>query len=201
MSPPVDHLTTPHHATPPSVLELIVADGRRIAVAPGLDADADADADADGDTLRRLLAVLERTPCSAGRRRPRVSRHRPARPAGQGMGMVRTSTVVRRSRRPGQPIRPARFTPNRSGGRGMTGADAVAGRSDAAGMKVGQAFQPSRKPKNRHQGRNDCHNWGEHCHSAVKDCHWAAPLQCALPARRVQVPGAGSPGGPSWRGS
>lgn len=38
----------------PSRIELVLADGRRIAVAPGFDA----------DTLRRLLAVLEATPCS-----------------------------------------------------------------------------------------------------------------------------------------
>jgi hypothetical protein len=40
--------------SPPSHLELVLADGRRIAVAPGFDA----------DTLRRLLAVLEGAPCS-----------------------------------------------------------------------------------------------------------------------------------------
>lgn len=39
---------------PPSHLELLLTDGRRIAVAPGFDA----------DTLRRLLTVLEQTPCS-----------------------------------------------------------------------------------------------------------------------------------------
>lgn len=45
----------PPISPPPSCIELILADGRRIAVAPGFDA----------DTLRRLLAVLEATPCSA----------------------------------------------------------------------------------------------------------------------------------------
>jgi hypothetical protein len=41
-------------AAPSSHLELILPDRRRIAIAPGFDA----------DTLRRLLAVLEATPCS-----------------------------------------------------------------------------------------------------------------------------------------
>ena len=39
---------------PRSHLELVLPDGRRIAVAPGFDV----------DTLRRLLAVLEGSPCS-----------------------------------------------------------------------------------------------------------------------------------------
>ena len=53
---PVTILPDPATSTPapPSHLELVLADGRRIAVAPGFDA----------DTLRRLLAVLEQTPCS-----------------------------------------------------------------------------------------------------------------------------------------
>lgn len=44
----------PPISPPPSCIELVLADGRRIAVAPGFDA----------DTLRRLLAVLEVPPCS-----------------------------------------------------------------------------------------------------------------------------------------
>jgi hypothetical protein len=44
----------PPISPPPSRIELVLADGRRIAVAPGFDA----------DTLRRLLAVLEETSCS-----------------------------------------------------------------------------------------------------------------------------------------
>jgi len=38
----------------PACIELVLADGRRIAVAPGFDA----------DTLRRLLAILGANPCS-----------------------------------------------------------------------------------------------------------------------------------------
>jgi hypothetical protein len=53
---PVTILPDPSPSTSarPSHLELVLTDGRRIAVAPGFDA----------DTLRRLLAVLEGTPCS-----------------------------------------------------------------------------------------------------------------------------------------
>ena len=53
---PVTILPEPAPSTPapPSHLELVLTDGRRIAVAPGFDA----------DTLRRLLAVLEQSPCS-----------------------------------------------------------------------------------------------------------------------------------------
>ena len=53
---PVTILPEPAPSTSASSshLELVLTDGRRIAVAPGFDA----------DTLRRLLAVLEATPCS-----------------------------------------------------------------------------------------------------------------------------------------
>ena len=44
----------PATAASPSHLELILTDGRRIAVAPGF----------DPQTLRRLIAVLEGRPCS-----------------------------------------------------------------------------------------------------------------------------------------
>jgi transposase len=45
---------SPSISAPPSHLELVLTDGRRIAVAPGF----------DPQTLRRLLAVLEEAPCS-----------------------------------------------------------------------------------------------------------------------------------------
>lgn|SRR5512134_3970617 len=46
---------TPASVAPPQPLELILPHGRRIAIAPGFDA----------ETLRRLLDVLEASPCSA----------------------------------------------------------------------------------------------------------------------------------------
>lgn len=45
---------TPPVTVSPSHLELILSQGRRIAVAPGF----------DSDTLRRLIAVVEDPPCS-----------------------------------------------------------------------------------------------------------------------------------------
>lgn len=54
---PVTVLPDPPHQTltPPRPLELILASGRRVAVAPGF----------DPDTLRLLIDVLEGRPCSA----------------------------------------------------------------------------------------------------------------------------------------